>query len=89
MGSDPRRGPTPLIKPCCGSNPHTKQRKIGTDVSSGPISLIKKKKRIHLTPNKVQVLTIIETNTVAKMMKMLMVEITMMVINIEEITYRS
>ena len=33
-----------LIKPCCGSVPHTKQRKIGTDVSSGPIFLTKKKK---------------------------------------------
>ena len=24
MGSDPRHGPTPLIKPGCGGNPHTK-----------------------------------------------------------------
>ena len=30
---------TQLIKPCCGGIPHTKQRKIGTDVSSGTISL--------------------------------------------------
>ena len=25
---------TPLTKPCCGGVPHTKQRKIGSDVSS-------------------------------------------------------
>ena len=31
-------------QPRCGSNPHIKQRKIGTNVSSGPIFLIKKKK---------------------------------------------
>ena len=39
MGSDLGFRPTPLIKPCCGSNPHTKQRTIGTDVSSGTIFL--------------------------------------------------
>ena len=40
---------TLLIKPCCGGIPHTKKRKIGTDVSSGPIFLtkIKKQKRIN------------------------------------------
>ena len=26
-------------QPCCGGVPHTKWRKIGTDVSSGPIFL--------------------------------------------------
>ena len=30
---------TLLIKPCYGSVPHTKKRKIGTDVSSGAIFL--------------------------------------------------
>ena len=35
VGSDPRHGPTPLIKLCCGGNLHTKERKTGTDVSSG------------------------------------------------------
>ena len=34
-----------FIKPCCGIVPHTKQRTMGTDVSSGPIFLSKKKKR--------------------------------------------
>ena len=34
----------PLIKPCCDGVPHTKWRKIGTDVSSGPIFLTKKKR---------------------------------------------
>ena len=37
----------PLVKPHCGSFPHTKWRKIGTDVSSGragPIFLTKNKK---------------------------------------------
>ena len=38
--SDPMHGP--LIKPHCGSIPHTKQRKTGTDVSSGTIFLTKK-----------------------------------------------
>ena len=33
-----------LIKPCCGSIPHTKQRKTGTDVSSGTLFLTKKTK---------------------------------------------
>ena len=33
---------TPLLKPCCGVILHTKQRKIGTDVSSRPIFLTKK-----------------------------------------------
>ena len=27
-GSNPRRGPIPLVKLCCGGDPHTKQRKI-------------------------------------------------------------
>ena len=44
-GLDPGHGPTPLIKPCCGGNPHTKQRKTGTD-SSGLIFLKDKKRRI-------------------------------------------
>ena len=30
---------TPLIKPCCGSFPHAKERKIGIDVSSATIFL--------------------------------------------------
>ena len=34
---------TLLIKPCSHDVPHTKQRKTGTDVSSGPIFLTKKK----------------------------------------------
>ena len=40
----PGRGPTPLIYqwPCCGSDPHTKWRKMGTDVSSGIIFLKQK-----------------------------------------------
>ena len=42
MGLDPGCGPMPLIKPCCGSNPHTKQRKIGTDISSLTIFLKQK-----------------------------------------------
>ena len=33
---------TLLIKPCCGGIPHTKQRKISTDVSSGTIFLKQK-----------------------------------------------
>ena len=33
----------PLIKPCCGGVPRTKQRKIGPDVTSGTIFLTKKK----------------------------------------------
>ena len=36
---------TPLIKPCCGGVPHTKQRKAGTDVGSGPLFLTKTKKK--------------------------------------------
>ena len=32
-----------VLKPCCGSVPHIKLRKVGTDVSSGPIFLTKKK----------------------------------------------
>ena len=43
--SDPRRGHMPLVKPCYGSNPYTKQRKSGTDVSSGLIFLKQKKKK--------------------------------------------
>ena len=35
----------PLIRPSCGGIPHTKQRKIGTNGSSGPIFPTKKKKR--------------------------------------------
>ena len=35
--------PTLLIKPSCGGILYTKQRKSGTDVSSGPIFLTKKK----------------------------------------------
>ena len=42
VGSDPQCGPTPLIKLCCGGNPHRKQRKMGTDVSSGLTFLTKK-----------------------------------------------
>ena len=33
---------TLLIKPCCGGIPHTKQRNIGSDVSSVTIFLTKK-----------------------------------------------
>ena len=36
---------TPHIKPCCGSIPHTKERKMGMDVGSGPVFLKKKKKK--------------------------------------------
>ena len=39
---------TPLIKPCCAGVPHTKQRKIGADVSSGPIFLTKKPQKLKL-----------------------------------------
>ena len=35
---------TPLIKLCCGGIPHTKWRKIDTDVSSGRIFLKQKEK---------------------------------------------
>ena len=35
----------PLIKPSCCSIPYTKWRKIGTDLSSGPISLTKTKQK--------------------------------------------
>ena len=38
----------PLIKPSCGSVPHTEWRKIGTDVSSGTTFLTKEKKRLEL-----------------------------------------
>ena len=34
----------PLTKPYCGGIPHIKQRKMGTDVSSGPFSLSKKRR---------------------------------------------
>ena len=34
----------PLIKLYCGSIPHTKYRKMGTDVSTGTIFLKKKRK---------------------------------------------
>ena len=33
-----------LIKPCCGGVPHRKQRKMGTDISSGTIFLSKKRR---------------------------------------------
>ena len=36
---------TLLIKPCFGGVPHTKWRKIGTDVSSGTVFLTKKKRK--------------------------------------------
>ena len=36
-GSDPRCRTTPVVKPHCGGDLHTKWRKIGTDVSSGQI----------------------------------------------------
>ena len=36
---------TLLLKPCCGSFPHTKQRKIGTDVSSVATFLKQKKEK--------------------------------------------
>ena len=39
---DPGCRSTPLIKLCCGGDPHTKQRKTGTDVSSGPLFLKQK-----------------------------------------------
>ena len=42
---------TPLIKPCCGGIPHTKQRKISTDVSSGPIFLTKQNKSKSVIKN--------------------------------------
>ena len=32
-------------QPCCGSNPHTKQRKTGADVSSGRVFFSKKTKQ--------------------------------------------
>ena len=35
---------TPLIKPCCGGDPHTKQRNSSTDVSSVTIFLKEKRK---------------------------------------------
>ena len=38
---------TLLVKPCCGSVPPTKQRKIGTGVCSGPIFLAKINKYKH------------------------------------------
>ena len=34
----------PLIKPCCGRHPTYKMRKMGTDVSSGPFFLSKKRR---------------------------------------------
>ena len=37
---------TPLIRPCCVSIPHTKWRKIGTDVSSATTFLKEKKSKI-------------------------------------------
>ena len=39
---------TVLIKPCCGGIPYTKQRKVGIDVSSGPIFLTHKKDIIQI-----------------------------------------
>ena len=34
----------PLGKPCCGMRPTYKVRKMDTDVSSGPVSLSKKRR---------------------------------------------
>ena len=53
-GLDPGCRPTPLIKPCCGDIPHTKQRKTGTDVSSGLICLKQKKKKKRKISNRYQ-----------------------------------
>ena len=41
---------TYTCQPCCGSDPHIKQREMGTDVSSGLIFL-KKKKILHTEIN--------------------------------------
>ena len=38
---------TILIQPCCGGIPHTKWRKIGTDVSSGTVFLNRENKNPH------------------------------------------
>ena len=35
-------------QPCCGGIPHTKQRKTGTDVSSGPLFLTDTQKRNYI-----------------------------------------
>uniref|UniRef100_A0A8C4KTY7 Transmembrane protein 131 n=1 Tax=Equus asinus asinus TaxID=83772 RepID=A0A8C4KTY7_EQUAS len=48
---------TPLIKPGCGSMAYAKQRKIGTDVSSRPIFLTKKKKKKKFLMTKLKCLT--------------------------------
>ena len=45
LGSVPRYRPTTHQQPCCGNDPHTKQRKTGTDVSSRQIFLSKKRNR--------------------------------------------
>ena len=37
-------------QPCCGGNPHIKERKVGTDVSSGLIFLSKNKTRLKEMP---------------------------------------
>ena len=42
MGSNPAWTYALLIKPCCGRVPHKKQRKLGTDVSSGTMFLKQK-----------------------------------------------
>ena len=42
-GLDPGEGTYSSRRPCYGSNPHTKQRRTGTDVSSGTIFLTKTK----------------------------------------------
>ena len=42
---------TPLVKPCCGGDPRTKWRRIGTDVSSGLLFLKPKEKRGKLETN--------------------------------------
>ena len=46
-GTDLRHGPTPLTKPSCGGGPHTRERKTGTDASSGPIFLTEKQIQLY------------------------------------------
>ena len=55
-----------LIKPCCGGVPYTKERKIGTDVSSGPIFLTKKKKKKKKERKKEKELTYVTQYVVAR-----------------------
>ena len=52
MGLDLGHRPTPLVKPCCGRDPHTKWRQIGTDVSSEWIFLTKNPKEPPYSPKK-------------------------------------